>query len=71
MSAPVIAIARQNDRLDQLVWRTTGGGPATVEATLEANPGLSELGVLLPQGTEVAIPSTPEAEPVALIQLWS
>lgn len=65
------AIARQGERLDQLVWRSTGGGPAAVEAVLQANPGLAALGPALPEGREVLIPSiAPAAETVQLIQLW-
>lgn len=71
MTAPLTVTARQGERLDQLVWRANGGGPAAVEAVLEANPGLADLGPMLPEGTQVIIPATPAAEPVPLVQLWS
>jgi phage tail protein X len=40
---------------------------------LDANPGLADLGVILPLGTRVLVPAAPEATgtPVPLVQLWS
>lgn len=69
--AALIVMARQNERLDELVWRATGGGPAAVEAALAANPGLAALGPTMPEGREVTIPeNTPAARTVDLVQLW-
>ena len=67
----LLAKALQDEPLDALVWRITGGGASAAEATLRANPGLADLGELLPENTPVLIPdSDPAPEPVALIQLW-
>jgi len=69
---PITVTARQREPLDLLVWRTTGGGPAAVEATLEANPGLAELGPNLPENTTVIIPEiTPAPATIDLVQLWT
>jgi phage tail protein X len=63
--------ARQEETLDELVWRIIGGGAAAVEAVLFANRGLAGLGPALPEGTPVIIPDTnPAPEPLPLIQLW-
>ncbi|TCW81003.1 phage tail protein [Burkholderia sp. SRS-46] len=48
--------ALQGDTLDALCWRHYGSTAGTVEAVLEANPGLAELGVVLPMGTIVDMP---------------
>ncbi len=66
--------AHQGDTLDALLWRHAGRTAALVEATLEANPGLADLGDVLPHGTAVEIPDAALfAPPVAdkpLIKLW-
>ncbi|WGS42165.1 tail protein X [Burkholderia sp. JSH-S8] len=48
--------ALQGETLDALCWRHYGSTAGTVEAVLEANPGLAELGVVLPMGTVVDMP---------------
>lgn len=66
--------AHQHDTLDLLVWRHTGRTAALVEATLAANPGLADVGALLPHGTAVEIPDAllraPPTADQPLIQLW-
>ena len=42
--------AHQGDTLDALLWRHAGRTAALVEATLNANQGLADLGVVLPHG---------------------
>jgi phage tail protein X len=51
--------ARQGDKLDQLLWRERAG--AGRPDPLDANPGLADLGVILPLGTRVLVPAAPEA----------
>lgn len=67
--------AHQGDTLDALLWRNTGRTAALLEATLDANPGLADLGVVLPHGTAVEIPEAALASPPVadqpLIQLWN
>lgn len=64
--------ARQGDTLDALCWRHLGRTAGVVEVALEANPGLADLGPVLPHGTPVDLPDPTSAAPArrALIQLW-
>ncbi|WP_452124626.1 tail protein X, partial [Enterobacter hormaechei] len=41
-----------------------------VETVLEANPGLSELGVILPHGTAIELPETDSAARTETVNLW-
>ncbi len=67
-----IVTSHAGEPLDALVWRTTGGAMAAVQATLAANPGLAALGPELPEGTAVLIPDVlPSSAEVELVQLWS
>lgn len=53
-------------RLDQIareLYGTERGG--TVEALLDANPGLAALGVIIPRGTELDVPLQPQLKPDA------
>lgn len=47
------------DRIAKAIYGTEQGG--TVEALLDANPGLAALGVIVPEGTVLAVP--PEVTP--------
>lgn len=69
-SLTVRAVA--GDTLDALVWREIGKGPGAVEAVLEANRGLADLGPVLPRGTAVVIPAAAQAiqADAGLINLW-
>ncbi|MEM5403905.1 MULTISPECIES: tail protein X [Paraburkholderia] len=49
-------IAKQGDTVDAICWRYYGRTDGTVEAVLEANEGLADLGVVLPTGTPVELP---------------
>lgn len=67
--------ARQGDKLDQLLFREAGLGPAALTRVLEANPGLADLGPILPLGTVVVVPAPVSAAVDAtrlrpLLQLW-
>ncbi|GLX14730.1 tail protein X [Pseudomonas straminea] len=62
--------ANQNETLDALCWRHYGRTAGVVEAVLEANPGLADLGPNLPQGHTVTLPeSAPQPEQQA-VTLW-
>ncbi len=67
--------AHQGDTLDALLWRAAGRTGALVVRTLDANPGLADLGEVLPHGTTVNIPEAALHAPAApnqpLIQLWN
>ena len=65
--------AQQGDTVDLLCWRYLGSTTGLVEQTLELNPGLAQLGLVLPHGTAVDLPevsSTTNAAAVATVQLW-
>lgn len=64
--------AMQGDTLDALCWRHLGRTAGVVEATLAQNPGLTDLGPVLPHGTpvELALPPSSAPAPRPLIQLW-
>lgn len=63
--------AMQGDTLDAICWRHYGRTASVVEQALEANPGLADLGPVLPLGTLVTLPPAPPAsENRRIIQLW-
>lgn len=64
-------LAQQGDTVDALVFRYFGRTQGLVEATLELNAGLADLGPVLPLGTAVELPEAPADEPSKpLLQLW-
>jgi phage tail protein X len=66
--------AKAGDKLDQLLWREAGLGPNDLTRVLEANPGLADVGTILPLGTVVVVPASTEtstARVLPLVQLWS
>lgn len=64
------AYAMQGDTLDALCARYYGRTEGVVETVLQANPGLSELGVILPHGTAIDLPDV-ETSPIAeTLNLW-
>lgn len=67
------ATARQGETLDALCLRVLGRTAGVTEAAMEANPGLADLGPILPQGTVVNLPAVTQATQTeaALVQLWS
>lgn len=67
-----ILVSRQGDTLDELIWRERALGAADIAGVLASNPGLADLGPVLPIGTHVTVPAsaTPAANVLPLIQLW-
>ena len=66
-------VSRSGDKLDLLLWRDAGLGPAEISRVCDANPGLADLGPILPLGTIVIVPATADASATRvrpLIQLW-
>ena len=62
----------QGDKLDWICWKHYGTSRnGTVEAVLEANPGLSSYGPILPAGVKITLPvlAAPAAEQ-DVIRLW-
>lgn len=69
----MFARANQGETLDALCLRVVGRTAGVVESALAANPGLADLGPVLPIGTPVQLPDatvTTQTE-TALVQLWS
>ncbi|MEL5430388.1 tail protein X [Serratia nevei] len=53
-----------------MCYRVYGRTAGVVEAVLLANPGLAELGVILPHGTVVTLPVIDTAPASETVQLW-
>lgn len=64
------ARAQQGETLDALCWRIYGRTAGVTEAVLAANPGLADLGPVLPHGQLVALPDQPPQPTARLVQLW-
>ncbi|MDX6920598.1 tail protein X [Enterobacter roggenkampii] len=62
--------AMQGDTLDALCARYYGRTENVVETVLQANPGLSELGVILPHGTAIDLPDVETSPAVETLNLW-
>lgn len=65
--------AKAGDTLDLLLSRDAGLGPDHLTRILDANPGLADLGSILPLGTLITVPATTETtttSTLALTQLW-
>jgi len=73
MAAVDRLIALQGDTLDELLWRERSLGADALDAVLAANPGLADLGTILPLGTSVIIPAiaAPTVQVRDIVQLWS
>ncbi|MGM0912779.1 MAG: tail protein X [Pseudomonadota bacterium] len=62
----------QGETLDSLCYRVLGTTAGVTEQALEMNPGLAELGPILPHGTLVELPEEPPTGAVVdTVQLWS
>ena len=62
---------RDGDSLDAICWKHYGRQAGAVEAVLEANPGLSEVGPVLPAGFVIGLPELPQrAREIETISLW-
>lgn len=64
--------AHQNDTLDALCHRVLGTTADVTEKALALNPGLAELGPILPEGYLVTLPDRPPNEATReTLQLWT
>lgn len=73
MAAEQRLVARSGDKLDLLLWRDAGLGPAEISRVCDANPGLADLSPILPLGTIVFVPATADISAprtLPIIQLW-
>lgn len=64
-------IAAQGDTVDSLCWHYYGRTAGVTEAVLDANPGLADLGPIIPHGTTVILPdAAPQPEQRQVVNLW-
>ena len=62
---------RDGDSLDAICWKHYDRQAGAVEAVLEANPGLSDIGPIIPTGFVIGLPDLPEPDQAAeTISLW-
>jgi len=63
--------AQQGDTVDAICWRHYGRTAGVTEAVLDANPGLADLGAVLPNGHLIDLPDAPpQAEQRQVVNLW-
>lgn len=62
--------AQQGDTVDLICHRHYGRTAGVTEAVFNANPGLCELGPVLPIGTPVTLPDMAPAAERDIVQLW-
>ena len=61
----------QGDTVDAIVWRHYGRTAGLVELVLDANPGLADLGPVLPNGTLITMPAAAtQAAQRQVVNLW-
>ncbi|RRV04447.1 phage tail protein [Pseudomonas sp. v388] len=66
-----IVRAQQHETVDAICWRHYGRTAGVTESVLQANPGLADLGPILPQGTAVFMPEVqPSAPARQMVNLW-
>lgn len=63
-------VAQQGDTLDRVCARFYGRTVDVFETVLTANPGLADLGTILPHGTRITLPDVPTAPVADTINLW-
>lgn len=61
---------RDGDMLDWICHKHYGRTAKVVEAVLEANPGLAELGPVFDVGVLINLPELPSAPAVKTVRLW-
>ncbi|MBY6056746.1 tail protein X [Leisingera daeponensis] len=63
--------SKDGDTVDEIVWRYYGNQVrGALEVVLEANPGLADLGPVLPVGTTVQLPEIETSKEVESVSLW-
>ena len=63
---------KDGDVVDDVCRRFYGREAGAVEAVLAANPGLADLGPLLPAGTVIDLPDLPRPlETIPTVKLWN
>lgn len=68
---PRTVIAQQHDTVDLLCLRHLGATAGVTEAAYRLNPGLADIGPILPLGRAVVLPDLPaNTARVETVQLW-
>jgi phage tail protein X len=63
--------SNQGDTVDFICWRQYGRTIGVVERVLNANPGLAEMGEILPIGTLIELPNIIEnMQQNQMVKLW-
>ncbi|WP_417441905.1 tail protein X [Idiomarina sp.] len=62
--------AQQGDTVDVICQRHLRRTAGVTEQTLELNPGLAELGPVIPRGTLITLPEVTAPPRKKMIQLW-
>jgi len=63
--------AKQNETVDAICWRHYGRTAGVTEQVFEANPGLADVGAILPTGYQVRLPEIEvQAERADTVNLW-
>lgn len=60
----------QGDTVDMICYRYYGRTAGVTEQVLEANPGLSDLGPVLPMGTPLKLPDQAKPAQQKTVNLW-
>lgn len=64
-------ITQQGEMLDEICWRFYGVQSGAVEAVLVANPGLADLGEIIPINTTIMLPEITAPAPADQpVRLW-
>lgn len=61
---------KRGEMLDLVCHQYYGPRPKSVEAVLDANPGLAKHGPILPEGLVINLPDLGPAEDNSRISLW-
>ncbi|ATO33438.1 hypothetical protein DZA65_02453 [Dickeya dianthicola] len=62
--------AHQDDPLDALCYRYYGRTQGVVETVMLSNPGLADLGPILPHGTAVTLPDMTASGSQESVNIW-
>lgn len=63
--------SKAGDTVDRIVWQAYGRqNDLIVERVLEANPGLADVGPVLPDGIKVMLPTIEVEQTTASVRLW-
>lgn len=64
-------VTSDGDMLDAICWSYYGAAPGVVETVLSANPGLADLGDVLPAGVAIKLPEIQSAPVETEVTLWT